>query len=171
VPGDLVVAPLVAATAAEYAPEARTERAEPAAPLVEVLLTQGRDRRLEDALAGLAGVHASAPFDSEAQPTERHRLTTDAVRRFEPAAAVVIGGSRAMVEDLSAVREAGVRAFPIVPTLTGPVRERRELWEGPDLVERALADLGSQDDEEARAIPYPYVMQRLVELLGEFIEG
>jgi hypothetical protein len=171
VPGDEAVAPLVAQTVAEYAPPARTEQREGEAPLVEVLLTRGPDPPLEEALAGIDRVRPRVARGQEgAGEGRRHPLTVEAVRELEPAGAVVIGGSRESVEDVAVLREVSVPLFVVGPTLTGPLYEFSDLWER-DFTRGTLAEIEWQEAERElafdTAIPYAYVMQRLVEELGE----
>jgi hypothetical protein len=56
------------------------------------------------------------------------------------------------------------------PTLTGPLLERSDVWER-DFTRGMLAEIEWRETEgdvaSGLTIPYPYVMQRLVEELGE----
>jgi len=169
-PADRVVALLVAQTAAEYALLPQTEMSEPARPLIEVVLTEGRDAQLEQALAGLNHVRPHLFGNPKAQHTGRHRLTSDAVREIQPASAVVLGGARQSLDDVHMLREFNVRLYVVGATLAGPLREHGELWEH-DITERMLAEIdwGKERGEAdigvdvERQIPYPYLMQRLVQ--------
>jgi hypothetical protein len=169
VPGDEAVAPLVAQTVAEYAPPTRAEEQEEGPPLVEVLLTRGPDPRLEEALAGIGRVRPLVARGAEGVREGRHPLTYEVLRDLAPAAAVVIGGSRESIEDVGVLRDLQVPLFVVGRTLSGALADRG-LWE-QDFVSGVLGEIEWREPEDdvasGLAFPYAYVMQRLVEELGE----
>ncbi|MGH2948623.1 MAG: hypothetical protein ACRDPC_20595 [Solirubrobacteraceae bacterium] len=166
-PADPVVVPLVAHTAAEYAEDIRTEAADVPPPLVHVLLTEGRDDQLAEALSGLDHVRLAPFSDPREERRGRQRLTAEALDELGPSAGVVFGGASESLDDLELIRAHGIPLYVIGTALAGRLRERGDLWEY-DIVEGALADVdwGAAETDAERSVPYPYVMQVLVERWG-----
>ncbi len=172
-PADRVVAPLVAETAAEYAPPLRTEATGPTRPLVGVLLTEGRDAQLEQALAALGHVTPMFFGDVDRQHTGRHRLTIEAVESVRPSSAVVLGAAPESLDDIRVLQEREVLVQVVGEALAGSLGEPGELWHY-DVTRRILQEIewrvdapGARHDlDVGRRVPYPYVMQRLVEEWG-----
>jgi hypothetical protein len=167
-PADPVVAPLVALTAAEYAEELHTEAVARPAPLVQVLLTEGRDEELTEALYGLDHVDLAEFGDLRKSRPGRQRLTDEALAELRPAAAVVFGGATESVDDLMVLRARQIPLHVIETALAGPLADHPDLGEY-GIVGRALREVEWQAagrdviPDAEQAVPYPYVMQRLVE--------
>jgi hypothetical protein len=169
-PADRIVAPLVAQIAAEYAAPPKMEAAE-APPPVRVLFTAGRDPELEQALAGHEG--AWSPWHGEMLAEargDRHPLTPEALRTIAPVFAMMLGGGRRLFEDFRMLRELQVPLHAVGAALSGPLREVRDAAEW-DVTGQLLDEIGwgtpigETDllDEAERRVPYPYLMQRVVE--------
>lgn len=172
-PGDPVVAPLVAETAREYAYDARTERVERPQPLVHVLLTEGGDRELTEAIGGLEHVEIHGAGEERGHARRRHRLTGEALAEIAPpAAGIFFGGAPESLGDFEAVRMREIPLYVIGTALAGPLRESDHLRKY-DVVKRVVGELewGAEPHDVTpdaeRSVPYPYVMQRLVAGLGE----
>jgi hypothetical protein len=184
-PLDHVAAPLVAHTAAEYVPPPQMERVEPIEPLVEMFADDGWDTQLEQSLTGLEHARMVSLGDrpppdaddsqssEDARGTARHS-TLRILERVRPVVAVMLGDTRRLVDDFFMLREYGI-PLHVVTTLPGAHVVRSDLREY-DITSRFLAEIDwpnaqTEDDhpsaDGSRVLPYPYLMQRLVERIGE----
>lgn len=166
------VAPLVALTAAEYAEPPRTEGILTPAPRVTILRTPDQDDRLAAALTGLRGVELTSFGDVDVDNRGRSDRTAAAIKRFTPAAGIVLGGADDSVLDFHALQQDGIPVHVIGTAVVGPLLVELPFREY-DAVAPALREiewgLGEPDvvPDAERSVPYPYVMQRLISQLGE----
>lgn len=168
-PADPVAAPVVAQTAAEYADDLGMEAIEVPPPLVHVL-TEGRDDHLVEALSALDHVGLARFPDLRQERRMRDRLTVEMLAEFHPAAGVVFGGASESLDDLKVLTAREIPQYVVGTALAGPLAERREFL-GNDITEDWLVetDWGAAEADVVPgewSVPYPYVMQRLVERLG-----
>jgi hypothetical protein len=136
-----------------------------------VLLTEGGDADLAETLGGLEHVHLAGGGEGRGHTRRRHRLTPDAFDDLVPAAGVVFGGAPESLEDLEAMRGRDIPLFIVQTALAGPLRQLDDVPDYEDAVAPALHELewgAPRHDvvpDAERAVPYTYVMQRLVERL------
>jgi hypothetical protein len=163
-PADRVVAPLVSQVAGEYGPTAVTEAGDGSPALVKAMFTEGRDPRLEQALAAGGQVELGQLAVGKVEISGvRHRLTPAALEWANPERAVVIGEPPALLDELELVREFGVEIATVGPTLSARDIELGNLREhdtvAPMLDEKL--ELGEGEADELR-LPYAFLMQELV---------
>jgi len=195
VPLDVDVAPLLGTLALDYlGPRAAELRGEQApVPRVTVMETQGSSRPARQLLAPLAARGAIRFVDSEGEDVvleesmeaeidrldgvDRHTVTASMVGVVRPALAVLINPGRRAVEDVSVLREAGVRTFTFgledVDDQTAALFNQLGV---EDPTERLLVETTrspwAEEEDTPRAgrdpvPPYAFLMQELVaERLG-----
>ncbi|MDX6623969.1 MAG: hypothetical protein QOE75_1901 [Solirubrobacterales bacterium] len=166
VPADRIAAPLLAMVAAEYRRGPLSESIDEEPPLLGVaVLGEGEDHP-EQSLGPVLpdGIDAGG-FSSF------HELVAEA----DPSRAFLIGGSPSLGERVTVLRERGVPMHAIGPTLTPSSWEAGiGEWEASERILGEVEWPGATAEEPKREapaaealVPYPYLMQRLLELDDE----
>ena len=159
---DPVAAPLVALTAAEYAPPSQMGRAEPVEPLVEIFSGETADEQLELAFTGLEhaqmfslGGRLSPNAEDERSTASGGSAPAPSIRqlleRVQPAAAVLLGDTRQLVDDFRALRQHHT-PLHVVATFPEANVERGDMPEY-DVTGRLLAEIDWRDERIEEDLP------------------